>query len=740
LIRRDQSSVRAGGSGIGILLLAVAVWLATASSAQAFPACSDYPGGVIDGFDGTPAPSQLQIDRTCTIRNFPASSPMRTNFSFLTQPGQNDERWLVIFDNVVHTGQMACNAVAGHKIWFVNGSSTAIQEGCQNLLVPVEKIDKQNPAGQTTAAIGVPFTYRLTIPVLMDSGTGTVINASGSPNDLHSVIVTDDLNATGVDLTYVSHVATWRGSGAPVPHTFSNVGGQLTFVISPIIPALEQIELDITVVLEDTPTNSPGTQFINTAKWEFGRLIDGVFYHPLPGEWGITPPLTIAGPELSVTKTGPATLGLTLNLGQWGQFTIDVQNTGLTDAFDVTILDRLPDGPSGGMCDTTPEVLSAQVFAADGTTPVSGVLVPGTDFSISYSGAPACELTLTILTAAGTIGPSERLIITYRTKLDADSQNGATLTNVAGATEWFNGDSSNVNRLTFTRTLTDGTVGVLDHEDAHTVTVALFGFFFEKSVANFTTGVSPTATAAPGDTLRYTLRLQATDVQLDDVTFYDDLGALNASAVFVPGSLSLVPGSIPPGADSSNTNPNGGTNGAGILDIRNLSVPANGEISVQFDIRLDPTLTDGTVVLNQADLVSTVKIADSDDPNINGQADPAVAGDEDPTRVVIEVAPPPALLKANTQATAAIGEEFSYRVTVPSAPHTAPLYDVRIVDDLAASAADLQFVSVAKISGSGSWTPVNTSSGTAPLVIEDPRSTGSTSRPASRSSSRSPCC
>jgi hypothetical protein len=717
LIRRDQSSVRAGGSGIGILLLAVAVWLATASSAQAFPACSDYPGGVIDGFDGTPAPSQLQIDRTCTIRNFPASSPMRTNFSFLTQPGQNDERWLVIFDNVVHTGQMACNAVAGHKIWFVNGSSTAIQEGCQNLLVPVEKIDKQNPAGQTTAAIGVPFTYRLTIPVLMDSGTGTVINASGSPNDLHSVIVTDDLNATGVDLTYVSHVATWRGSGAPVPHTFSNVGGQLTFVISPIIPALEQIELDITVVLEDTPTNSPGTQFINTAKWEFGRLIDGVFYHPLPGEWGITPPLTIAGPELSVTKTGPATLGLTLNLGQWGQFTIDVQNTGLTDAFDVTILDRLPDGPSGGMCDTTPEVLSAQVFAADGTTPVSGVLVPGTDFSISYSGAPACELTLTILTAAGTIGPSERLIITYRTKLDADSQNGATLTNVAGATEWFNGDSSNVNRLTFTRTLTDGTVGVLDHEDAHTVTVALFGFFFEKSVANFTTGVSPTATAAPGDTLRYTLRLQATDVQLDDVTFYDDLGALNASAVFVPGSLSLVPGSIPPGADSSNTNPNGGTNGAGILDIRNLSVPANGEISVQFDIRLDPTLTDGTVVLNQADLVSTVKIADSDDPNINGQADPAVAGDEDPTPARSSATgsrcrPPRTRRRCTTCASSTIW---------PPLP------------PICSSSASRRSRGLAHGHPS---TPARARPPSSSRI----RSTGSTSRPASRSSSRSPCC
>ena len=44
--------------------------------------------------------------------------------------------------------------------------------------------------------------------------------------------------------------------------------------------------LEITVVLDDAPTNEPGTVFTNTAKWSFGRLIDGVFYEPLPGEWG----------------------------------------------------------------------------------------------------------------------------------------------------------------------------------------------------------------------------------------------------------------------------------------------------------------------------------------------------------------------------------------------------------------------------------------------------------------------
>ena len=70
---------------------------------------------------------------------------MSTNFSFLSQPGQKDERWLIIFDNVLHTGPMSCNAVLGHKIWFTNGSASGINQNCQNLLIPVEKIEKLNP-------------------------------------------------------------------------------------------------------------------------------------------------------------------------------------------------------------------------------------------------------------------------------------------------------------------------------------------------------------------------------------------------------------------------------------------------------------------------------------------------------------------------------------------------------------------------------------------------------------------
>ena len=662
----DTYNARARGGWFRILLFPFALSLLTAVPALADDCVADL-GGVIDGFVDPFPPSQIQIDGNCTIRNFSASNPLTSNFSFFTQPGQNPDRWLIVFDNVVHTGQMACSSVLGHKIWFTNGSSSSIQEGCQNLLIPVEKIDKRNPAGQTTATIGVPFTYTLTIPVLFDPATGAVINSSGSPNDLHGITVWDDLNETGADLSYVSHVAYWPSDGTPIPHTFSNVGGALVFDNFPIVLAGEQFVIELTVVLNDTPANAPGTQFINTAKWDFGRLIDDVFYEPLPGEWGVTLPMTIAAPELVVTKSGPATI----NLGQWGDFVIDVQNAGLSDAWDVSIRDLFPDGAAGGMCDLTPDILSARVFGADGVTPVpgKGPLNEGVDYSFGYSSAPNCQLDIRMLTAAGTIGPDERLIVNYRTQLDGDTQNGVALTNVAGAIQWFNGDSNNPDRQPYSRTLTDGTIGITDHEDAHTVTVALTGFFFEKTAANLTSGVNPARTASPGDTLRYALRVRTIDEALTDFSINDELDALNAPPAFAPGTLTLV--TYPAGADISATSSTGGSAGTGVIDIRDLNLPLDGEVLIEFDITLDPTLTNGTFVTNQ----STLRLSDgtdfalSDDPNVNGAADPDVPGDEDPTRVTIVSAPVFVVQKISTDLTGdpnilLAGETLRYAITV----------------------------------------------------------------------------
>jgi uncharacterized repeat protein (TIGR01451 family) len=662
MVFRETSHARAGGSRIALLLFMLALLPLSAVPAQADDCVADR-GGVIDGFVDPVSPSQIQIDGNCTIRNFPASNPLSSNISFLTQPGQTNERWLVVFDNVVHTGQMSCNAVHEHKIWFTNGSSSGIKQNCQNLLIPVEKIDKRNPPGLPTATIGVPFTYTMTIPVLFDPATGTVINFQGSPNDLHGITIWDDLNATGADLSYVSHVATWLDDGTPVPHTFTNAGGFLTFDNVPLVDAGRQFLIELTVVLNDTPANVSGTQFVNTAKWDFGRLIDGVFYEPLPGEWGVTEPLTIAAPELVVTKSGPATM----NLGQWGDFVLDVRNAGLADAWDVALRDLLPDGASGGMCDLAPQIQSAQVFAADGVTPVpgKGPLTPGIDYLESYSAAPGCRLDLTMLTAAATMAPGERLIIRYRTQLDSNTQDGVTLTNVAGVVEWFNDGSGNPDRVAFNRTLTDGTVGTPDHEDAHTVTTALTGYFFEKTVANLTSGVNPATTASPGDRLRYTLRFRSLDQGLSNFRIYDELDALNVPPGFEPGTLALV--SYPAGADISNTSSTGGAAGTGVLDVRDLNLSANGEAVIEFDITLTSSLSSGDVVSNQSTLfldTGTV-FALSDDPNVNGQADPLVPGDEDPTRVTI--AAPELVVTKSGPATMNLGQWGNFVVDVRNA-------------------------------------------------------------------------
>src|SRR5262245_3078767 len=659
--------LRLGYSWIGILLFTCVVSLLNASPAQAQSSvdCVVDRGGVIDGFVNPVSPSQINIDGNCTIRNFSASNPLTSNISWY---GNNPTSWLLIFDNVVFTGNMSCNLNSqGNFIWFVNGSTSTLKEQCLNLLIPVEKINKQNPPGPPTAMIGVPFTYTLRIPTLFDPATGTVIQTDGSRNDLHGITVWDDLTATGVDLSFVSERAYWLNNGTAVPHTFSNLGGKLTFDNFPVVPAGQQFVIEVTVVLNDTPVNAPGKQFVNTAKWDFGRLIGGVYYEPLPGEWGVSPPLTIAAPVLSVTKSGPATM----NLGQWGDFAINVQNTGTSDAWDVTLRDLLPDGATGGMCDRTPEILSAQVFAADGVTPIpgKGPLSQGGGYSFSYSAAPNCRLDMTMLGAAARIGPSERLIVRYRTQLDADTQNGVALTNVAGAIQWFNGDSSNANRKPNTRTLTNGTPGILDHEDAHTVTVALTGHYFEKTVANLTSGANPTTTAAPGEKLRYTLRVRTTDQALTSSSIFDELDALNAQPAFVPGTLTLV--TSPAGADISGTSSTGGAKGTGVIDIRNLSVPVDSQALIEFDITLASSLSNGTVVTNQ----STLRLADgtvfalSDDPNVNGVANPAVQGDEDPTRVTIVSASRFLVQKISTDLTGdpnvlLAGETLRYTITV----------------------------------------------------------------------------
>jgi len=393
---------------------------------------------------------------------------------------------------------------------------------------------------------------------------------------------------------------------------------RVTITASPIPTTFNVDGVDYTLEMSFLNNGSPVDEFIT-------REGDTVNSTGLIGEFTLPP-------GLSATKTGPSTM----YVGEWGEFTIAVQNQSEADAHNATILDLLPDGATGGMCDTTPEILSAQVFESDGITPVpgKGPLSEGPNYSLNYNGI-TCELTVNTLSAAAVIGVDERLMIRYRTQLDTDTQDGELLTNVAGATAWETEDGS----TQYIRTLTDGTVGTGDHEDAHTVTAELPVLQFEKTVVNVTTGQDPGTNAAQGDTLRYRLYVEnMSNVAVDEFSIVDELDVLNAGPSFVAGTLNVV--SLPGGA-VDNSNPNGGAAGTGLLDIDNLSIGGlsigglGDTVIVEFEVQLAPAIASGTYVYNQSDLMfGDYTAALSDDPNL--------PGDDDPTRILVESRPPAA--------------------------------------------------------------------------------------------------
>jgi len=484
-----------------ILLLAVA-GAAHADSVD----CTDPPyNGLFDGSDPAQDPlydalgnrtqvSQVNIDGECTFKNYPADHPFWANISFY---GSVVDPYLVIFDNVILSGNMSCGNVADkYKMWFVNGSAS-LNKQCQDLMIPVEAINKLSPGEvsgnleDNSVGIGESFTYTMLIPILYDPASGIVLNSAGSPNELHTITIEDDLSttATGADLTYLGHTLVEKSTGTPVPHTVTQpdpLNPKLyRFTIDPAytIAIGEQLILSLEVVPD--ATNVPGTTFVNTATWSFGRLItlaDGTqdFFDPLPGESGVSQAMIIAEPDYVVDKW---TLATAINLTDSPTFTIDAQNTGGSDAWQTEITDTLPTG----MCEFDPRpTVSASVLAAD-DSPVRD-LVLNTDYTVDYSDT-ACQLKVTMTSEGGAIAPEQRLYITYQSQLDttAPPVDGTELTNVAGATRWLSSDGTYTPQ-TYTRTLSDGTPGVDDYQDSATVTAALSGYYFEKTVTNLDTG------------------------------------------------------------------------------------------------------------------------------------------------------------------------------------------------------------------------------------------------------------
>lgn len=515
---------------------------------------------------------------------------------------------------------------------------------------------KENPA-ITDVTIGETFTYKVTVP---QTPVATY---------LHDVRITDNLAASAADLNFVS-VSKISGSQ---PWTPANTGTVTNLVIEDVtdgidIPPNQQVEIGITVrVMDTSPPNVAGLNFINTANYTYNQVTNDATTQQ-NGSAGVTAAMTIVEPDtLTLTKTGPASI----NIGIPETFTLNVQNTGTSTARDLTVTDVLPDfsPAAGGMCATAPTNITAAIHDAGGAFIRSLTQGAGADYVVNYSG---CTLTFTMQTTTASIEPTNRLMITYDAELDSDTPHGSSLTNYAWATEWFSQDTAGAGATGETRTYTgalsaspnQGTVGTLDHEDAYTISSDMPTLTVTKDVYNVTTSASGT-NASPGNLLRYAINITNTSaVELFGFDFTDDLDALNATAMFVAGSLNLT--TVPVGADISNTNVNGGTKGTGLVDISNLSLGAVGSgnetVIIEFEVQLVPSISDATVVYNQGHMLTNGLNFPTDDPNI------AVVAN-DPTETLINSSPSFVVEKISTDLTGDpnilfSGDTLRYTITV----------------------------------------------------------------------------
>ncbi|WP_237062503.1 hypothetical protein, partial [Microbulbifer zhoushanensis] len=481
---------------------------------------------------------------------------------------------------------------------------------------------------QPTASIGEPFAYRVTIP---GSTQGAALN---------DVQVLLDLNDSAADLVFVDAIKVSGSQDFSPVNTGSETGLVIGDTANGIdVPAGEDVVVDIIVRLRDSnPPNVDGLDFTNSATYRYNFANDNPAAGQGTGGGNTTTAMSVVEPTaLTLVKSGPASV----QSGLPGTFVLDVHNIGTGPAWDISITDILPNPSQGGMCEAPPESFVAEIVDAGGN-PVTS-LAAGADFITDFDAA-TCVLKLTTTGNSARLPSDHHLRFSYEAFLDTDTPDGADLVNIAGVEHWFSWDSSAPDAREYVRPApTDGTPGILDHEDVFTTVAAVPNVSFAKSVENISRGDSPAMAASPGDVLQYTLVVRnLSDLDISDIEITDELDRLNASALYQPGSLQLV--SAPAGADSSATNASGGAAGSGVLDVRELQLGAQGSGSdlaeVVYQVTLAPVIDNGTEVLNQARAqLPGQEPIESDDPNINGADDPGVAGDEDPTRVVIESAP-----------------------------------------------------------------------------------------------------
>ena len=342
-------------------------------------------------------------------------------------------------------------------------------------------------------------------------------------------------------------------------------------------------------------------------------------------------------------------------------YELSVQNIGSEDASGVTLTDVIPAYTTYVPGSTT---LNDEVVAdVGGESPLVGGLlihapVPGNT-------EPGVMLVEDVPNTAR---------VTFDVIVNADVAGGTVISNQGYISGSGSGSGSFVNIGSDdpdTTTVNDATMDVVSDLE------------FELSVYNNSTSSSG-ETATPGDQLFYSLRMtNTTTVAMSNLVVMVDLDSLHSGDThyFVPGSLQIE--SLPIGADSTGTDPVGGSKGSGLLQIA-LTLEAGDTALVRFSADLLDVISSGTEVLSQAYLSADgypIKISDSSDSTLGEE--------DDPTHTAIVSSPEFIVEKVDQfldEDTTILlpGERIQYTLTIKNVG-TEDAYDVILTDYIPAN-------------------------------------------------------
>ena|GEM_PF-3249897 len=338
----------------------------------------------------------LTTTQTITIRYRGRIIPAVASGAAITNTA--DMNWSSLPGSV--TAERLYSDTASESAYTLDTSSVTVN-------APSPTIAKTQPSGLATATIGQTFSYKVLVGI-------------PSNTTVYSGQVTDTVSPA---FEVVSVETSPAALGAAAVGARTSTGTVIVWALPATVtnPPYDTLEMTVTVRVANTypggapvdglPVGVDGTAQDTLQNRATLRWLDAAVGSLITRSSALTPAVSVVAPFIRTTKTSAVT---TAQAGQTVGYTISIENSGTSTAYDVSWRDVVP-ARLGAATLTGIQLVNGATTA----------LASPADFSADFSGLPTVTVDF-----ARPLPPGAKFLITYSSPVDAAVQSGQTLVNL----------------------------------------------------------------------------------------------------------------------------------------------------------------------------------------------------------------------------------------------------------------------------------------------------------------------